>query len=51
MDIDELLMDSAIELIYIYKTSNRVDNKLRFEHVRVRPTIQRYFKSLVDNLK
>lgn len=42
MDVDEVLMDSTIELIYSYKTSNKVDNKLRFEHVRVRPTIQRY---------
>lgn len=50
MDVDEVLMDSTIELIYSYKTSNKVDNKLRFEHVRVRPTIQRYFKSLIDNI-
>ena len=51
MDIDELRMDTAIELIYTYRIINKVDNKLRFEHVRVRPTIQRYVKSLIDNLK
>lgn len=51
MGIDELCMNCAIELIYSYKISNRVDNKLRFEHIRVRPTIQKYFKSLIDNLK
>ena len=50
MDVDEVLMDSTIELIYSYKTSNKVYNKLRFEHVLVIPTIERYFKFLIDNI-
>ena len=50
MDVDEVLMDSIIELIYSHKTFNKVDNKLRFESVRNLPTIQRYFKSLIDNI-
>ena len=47
--INEQKMDSMIN-IYGFTKINKIDNKLRFEHVRVRPTIQRYFKSLIGNI-
>lgn len=47
--INEQKMDSMIN-IYGFTTINKIDNKLRFEHVRVRPTIERYFKFLIDNI-
>jgi hypothetical protein len=47
--INEQKMDSMIN-IYGFTNINKIDNKLRFEHVRVRPTIERYFKFLIDNI-
>ena len=47
--INEQKMDSMIN-IYGFTKINKIDNKLRFEHVRVRPIIERYFKFLIDNI-
>lgn len=48
--LNEYSMDDIIHSKYGYRKANKIDNKLRFEHVRNRPTIQRYFKSLIDNI-
>ena len=48
--INECHMDTQINVIYQFKTSNTVDSKLRFESVRNLPTIERYFKYLIDNI-
>ena len=47
--INEQKMDSMIN-IYGFAKINKIDNKLRFETVGTLPTIERYFKFLIDNI-
>ena len=47
----EKKLPKVIDRNHLINSINKIDNKLRFETVGTLPTIERYFKSLIDNLK